>query len=49
MIDAIVITLTKDMFEITDPEAFTPSAAWANSNRSQQGLISKQNPTKRKK
>lgn len=47
MIDTIVITLAKDMFEITDPEKFTPSAAWANSNRSQRGMLSKQNPTKR--
>lgn len=46
MIDTIVITLTKDQFEITDPEAFTPSAAWANSHRSQRGMLSKQNPTR---
>src|ERR1700733_2001142 len=46
MIDTIVITLTRDMFEITDPEAFTPSAAWAQSNKSQRGMLSKQNPLK---
>jgi hypothetical protein len=47
MIDTIVITLTQDMFEISDPEAFTPSAAWALSNKSQRGMLSKQNPTKK--
>ena len=38
--------LTKDMFEITDPEAFTPSAAWAVSHKSQRGMLSKQNSLK---
>ena len=47
MIDTIVLTLTQDKFEIIDPEAFTPSAAWALSNRSQRGMCSKQNPTKK--
>lgn len=47
MIDTIVLTLTQDTFEIVDPEAFTPSAAWVFSNRSQRGMCSKQNPTKK--
>ncbi|MDR3550025.1 MAG: hypothetical protein P4L31_01315 [Candidatus Babeliales bacterium] len=46
MIDTIALTLTKDMFHISDPEAFTPSADWAVSNKSQRGMQSRQNPTK---
>ncbi|MDR3550587.1 MAG: hypothetical protein P4L31_04180 [Candidatus Babeliales bacterium] len=47
MIDTIVLALNKDMFQITDPEAFTPSAEWATSTRSQRGMQSKQNPLKK--
>jgi len=46
MIDTIVLTLTHEQFQITDPEAFTPSAEWATSNKSQRGMISRQAPTK---
>jgi len=41
MIDTIALTLTKDMFQISDPEAFTPSAEWATSSKSQRGMQSK--------
>lgn len=47
MIDTIVITLSKDVFEITDPELFTPSASWALSNNIARGMQSKQNPLKK--
>lgn len=46
MIDTIALTLTKDQFQIIDPESFTPSAEWATSNKSQRGMQSRQNPIK---
>ncbi|MFZ5954409.1 MAG: hypothetical protein ACOYT8_04925 [Candidatus Dependentiae bacterium] len=47
MIDTIVITLSRDLFEITDPELFIPSAAWALSKKIERGMQSKQNPLKK--
>lgn len=47
MIDTIVITLSRDVFEITDPELFTPSAAWALTSNIERGMQSKQNPLKK--
>ncbi len=49
MIDTIVLTLTEDLFEITDPDRFTPSARWIikHSATHYSGIISKQNPTKK--
>lgn len=49
MIDTIVLTLTKDMFEISEPDKFEPCARWIltdNFNVSR-GIQSKQNPTKK--
>jgi len=48
MIDTIILTLTKDMFQISEPDKFEPSARWALSNNFNRGLQSKQNPTKKK-
>ncbi len=49
MIDTIVLTLTPDMFSITKPEQFEPSAHWALNEKQSipVGLRSKQNPTKK--
>src|SRR3989339_15194 len=47
MIDTIVLTLSKDMYQITHPEMFTPSAHWIMLNKPIAGIISKQNPTKK--
>ncbi len=47
MIDTIVLTLSKNMFEITDPAAFKPSASWILSERFPRGIKSIQNPTKK--
>lgn len=49
MIDTIVLTLSKDMFQVNVPDKFTPSAHWAlpttaSSNRT---LQAKQIPTKK--
>ncbi len=50
MIDTIVLTLSKDMFYITEPDKFTPSARWLDANTSLSGsrayITSKQNPIK---
>jgi len=49
MIDTIVLLLTQDLFEIINPDAFTPSAQWAlaKTTFTLRGIISKQNPTKK--
>lgn len=48
MIDTIVLTLTKDLYHITEPDRFTPSARWATGSRSHYSSIkSIQNPTKK--
>ena len=48
MIDTIVLTLSSDMFHITKPEAFSPSASWIFlTGEISYGIKSKQNPTKR--
>lgn len=49
MIDTVVLTLNKDMFTISEPDKFIPSARWAlNENgRFLLGIRSKQNPTKK--
>lgn len=49
MIDTVVLTLSKDMFTISEPDKFIPSARWAlNVNgRFLLGIQSKQNPTKK--
>lgn len=58
MIDTIVLLLTQDLFEITNPDLFTPSARWVyfakaskteinDKNYALRGISSKQNPTKK--
>ncbi len=49
MIDTIVLTLTKDKFQITAPDKFTPTATWvlAEHAHTKSGMQSKQNPTKK--
>jgi len=49
MIDTIVLTLTQDMYQITQLDAFTPSAGWIlkHSSAHYSGIQSKQNPTKK--
>ena len=50
MIDTIVLTLSNDMFHITEPDKFTPSARWIDADTGLIGkpayITSKQNPTK---
>jgi len=47
MIDTIILTLVEGSFEITNPDAFTPSAQWAMDGEYKlRGILSKQNPTK---
>jgi len=49
MIDTVVLLLTQNMFQISDPDKFKPSARWAlheNTHRTF-GLQSKQNPTQK--
>jgi hypothetical protein len=49
MIDTIILLLTQDSFEITNPDLFTPSARWIlnDKHHALHGVISKQNPTKK--
>lgn len=51
MLDTIVLTLSKGMYVITEPDKFTPSARWADDNEqlmsSTSFISSKQNPLKR--
>ncbi|GMU18829.1 MAG: hypothetical protein AMXMBFR12_00210 [Candidatus Babeliales bacterium] len=49
MIDTVVLLLSSDMYKITDPDKFVPSARWITNNRSSavHGIQSKQNPTKK--
>ena len=47
MVDTIILILSKDVFQITDPEAFKPSARWVEKSRTITGLHSKQNPSKK--
>lgn len=48
MIDTVVLTLTSNMYTITDPDKFQPSAKWAlaDASFSSRGMRSIQNPTK---
>lgn len=47
MIDTIALTLNSDMFRITNPDKFAPSARWVMHTGSwAHGIRSKQNPTK---
>lgn len=47
MIDTVVITLTREMFSISQPEKFYPSAIWMSDNKNYYSSIySRQNPTK---
>jgi len=46
MIDTIVLTLTKDQYQINDPDKFTPSARWAQAAKFPSRKSSIQNPTK---
>jgi hypothetical protein len=50
MIDTIVLTLTPDMYQISEPERFTPSAEWTlikNAHARYSPIKSKQNATKK--
>jgi hypothetical protein len=48
MIDTIVLVLTPDMYQLSEPALFTPSAAWAiNNAQSPHGIQSKQGHTKK--
>ncbi len=47
MIDTIVLMLSPEMYDISDPSQFTPSAQWALTNTIIPGLRSKQNTTKK--
>jgi len=49
MIDTIVLTLPQGMYTISDPDRFTPSAAWACADafKPRHALVSKQNRTKK--
>ncbi len=47
MIDTIILMLTEDLFHITNPDAFTPSARLMKNNFISRGITSKQNPTKK--
>lgn len=49
MVDTIVLLLTKDMFIVTDPDKFQPSASWIQSPSALKSRLiqSKQNPTKK--
>ena len=49
MIDTIVLTLSQDMYDISEPDLFSPAARWvlAESTKHYTGITSKQNPTKK--
>ncbi len=48
MIDTIVLTFTSDMYRITEPDKFSPSACWIeNSTLMSCDIRSKQNTTKK--
>jgi len=47
MVDTVVLLLSPSKYQITNPDAFTPSAYWVLTNTITPGIISKQNPTKR--
>jgi hypothetical protein len=49
MIDTVVLLLSQDSFQITDPDKFIPNARWITNNTSSavHGIQSKQNPTKK--
>ncbi len=49
MIDTIVLMLPHSMYTISDPDRFTPSAAWACADafKPRRALVSKQNRTKK--
>ncbi len=48
MIDTIILTLNKEMYHISDPDKFEPSARWAeNVHPAMFGIQSKQNPSKK--
>ncbi len=49
MIDTVALILSSDMYKITDPDKFVPSARWITNTRSSavHGIQSKQNPNKK--
>ena len=48
MIDTVVLILSEDMYQISEPDKFTPSAKWVySSSKDLRGIQSKQNPTKK--
>jgi hypothetical protein len=49
MLDTVVLILSKNSYQITEPEKFTPSAHWVLSDKvnSLSGIQSKQNSLKR--
>ena len=48
MIDTLALTLRRNMFQIIDPDKFSPSARWIEDyGKSMQSIKSKQNPTKK--
>jgi hypothetical protein len=47
MIDTIILLLSSDMYQVTSPEKFTPSARWTSQKAQWGGLQSKQNPSKK--
>lgn len=48
MVDTVVLILSKDMYRISEPDKFVPSARWTeNPSMALRGIQSKQNPTKK--
>ncbi len=49
MIDTVILTLSKDMYTISNPDLFIPSARWVleASSSATLGITSKQNPSKK--
>jgi hypothetical protein len=48
MIDTVVLTLTKDLYHISEPDKFKPSAQWVDNPTSKiREMQSKQGPTKK--
>lgn len=48
MIDTVVLILSQDMYHISEPDKFVPSARWiGNPSPALHGICSKQNPTKK--
>lgn len=49
MIDTVVLLLSQDMYQISDPDKFVPTARWMLESRGRtiHGIQSKQNPTRK--